>query len=229
MVDLPEGSYVRLSVKDTGCGMDRRTLDQIFDPFFTTKVPGEATGLGLSVVHGIVTNHGGSIRVYSEQGKGTAFHMYFPAAETVPEATPKAVSGDSRQRSEHILYVDDEEGLVLLASRLLKRLGYRVSGYVDASLALEEFRRRPGEFDAVVTDLSMPRMSGFDLAEQVLAIRPNIPVVISSGYLRPEDQDIARRIGVHQLIQKPYTVEQLEKTFDLYFDRATASAEPPQP
>ena len=228
MLDLPEGSYVQLSVKDTGCGMDRRTLDQIFDPFFTTKGPGEGTGLGLSVVHGIITNHGGSIRVYSERGKGTAFHMYFPAAEAVREAAPKAAPTGSRQRSEHILYVDDEEGLVLLAIRLLKRLGYRVTGFVDPSLALEEFRRRPTEFDAVVTDLSMPQMSGFDLAEQILAIRPGTPVVISSGYVRPEDQENARRIGVYQLIQKPYTLEQLEKTFDLYFVRATAPADLPQ-
>jgi len=208
--------------------MDRRTLDQIFDPFFTTKGPGEGTGLGLSVVHGIITNHGGSIRVYSERGKGTAFHMYFPAAEAVREAAPKAAPTGSRQRSEHILYVDDEEGLVLLAIRLLKRLGYRVTGFVDPSLALEEFRRRPTEFDAVVTDLSMPQMSGFDLAEQILAIRPGTPVVISSGYVRPEDQENARRIGVYQLIQKPYTLEQLEKTFDLYFVRATAPADLPQ-
>ncbi len=225
-LNLREGDYVQFSVIDSGCGMNRHTLDQIFDPFFTTKAPGEGTGLGLSVVHGIITNHGGSIRVYSEVGKGTAFHLYFPAAETLPELARKTEHGRSRQRSEHILYVDDEEGLVLLATRLLKPLGYQVTSYVDAPLALEEFRRRPAEFDAVVTDLSMPKMSGFELAEQILATRSDIPVVVSSGYVKPEDQEMARQIGIHQLIQKPYTLEQLERTLDRFFERAGRPGEP---
>ena len=228
LIDIPEGDYVQLTVRDTGCGMDRRTLDRIFDPFFTTKAPGEGTGLGLSVVHGIITNHGGAIRVYSERGKGTVFHLYFPAAQVaMPEAAQKAGPAGARQRNEHVLYVDDEEGLVLLATRLLKRLGYRVTGFTSPNLALDAFRGNPAEFDAVVTDLSMPHLSGFDLAEQILAIRPDIPVIVSSGYVRAEDQENAKRIGVHQMIQKPYTLEQLQETFDLYFARATAPAESP--
>ena len=221
---LPEGEYVRLSVGDNGCGMDRRTLDQIFDPFFTTKGPGEGTGLGLSVVHGIITNHGGAIQVYSEPGKGTAFHLYFPATEEMAVSAPKVSNGIHRKRTERILYVDDDGGLVFLATRMLERLGYRVFGYVDANLALTDFRSRPGEFDFVVSDLSMPRMSGFDFAQEILAIRKDIPVVISTGYMRPEDQEKARAMGIYKMIQKPHTLELLRQTLDEVFERVATPA-----
>jgi PAS domain S-box-containing protein len=218
-MDLPLGNYIRLSVSDNGCGMDRRTLDQIFDPFFTTKAPGEGTGLGLSVVHGIMTNHGGTIRVYSEPGKGTAFHLYLPASEGTPEIATKVANGVYRGGNEHILYVDDDEGLVFLGTRMLKRLGYRVTGYTDASVALAEFRARPQEFDFVVSDLSMPRMSGLEFAQEILAIRSDIPVVISTGYIRPEDQEKAQAVGVYKLIQKPHTLEHLQQTLAQVFER----------
>jgi PAS domain S-box-containing protein len=219
-MDLPQGNYVRLSVSDNGCGMDRRTLDQIFDPFFTTKAPGEGTGLGLSVVHGILSSHGGTIRVYSEPGRGTAFHLYFPASEGALETTGKVANGAHRGGNQHILYVDDDEGLVFLGTRMLKRLGYRVTGHVDASLALAEFRASPQEFDFVVSDLSMPRMSGLEFAQGILAIRPDIPVVISTGYIRPEDQEKAQAVGVLKLIQKPHTMEHLQQTLAQVFERA---------
>jgi CheY-like chemotaxis protein len=227
LLGVPQGDYVGLTVRDTGCGMNRRTVDQIFDPFFTTKGPGEGTGLGLSVVHGIISNHGGAIQVYSEVGKGTAFHLYFPTAEGTVEAAPNAAKEISRRRNERILYLDDDEHLVFLAKRMLERLGYRISGYTDATIALDEFRSRPREFDFVVTDLSMPRMSGFDFAEQVLAIRQDIRVVISSGYVRPEDQERARSMGIHKLIQKPHTMDMLQQTFDEAFARTPSSAELP--
>jgi CheY-like chemotaxis protein len=206
--------------------MDLHILDQIFDPFFTTKGPGEGTGLGLSVVHGIVTQHDGAIRVESELGKGTTFHLYFPASPDTPASVAKIADRATREgRNEHILYVDDDEDIVFLAARTLKRLGYRVSGYGDATLALEEFRARPREFDAVVTDLSMPRMSGLDFAQQVLETRPDIPVVISSGCVRPEDEERAQRIGIHRLILKPNTLEQLQRDLDQLFEHATAATD----
>jgi CheY-like chemotaxis protein len=208
-----------LSVSDNGCGMNRRTLDRIFDPFFTTKAPGEGAGLGLSVVQGIMTNHGGTIRVYSEPGKGTAFHLYFPATEAAAVDAPAAVNGVHRGENEHILYVDDDEGLVFLATRMLKRLGYRVTGYTDASVALAEFRSRPREFDFVVSDLSMSRMSGLEFAQEILAARADIPVVIFTGYVRPEDREKAKAIGVYKLIQKPHTMEQLQQAFAQVFAR----------
>ncbi len=223
--DMRDGQYVQFTVQDNGCGMDRNTLDRIFDPFFTTKGPGKGTGLGLSVVHGIMTSHGGAIRVYSEKGRGTAFHLYFPVAASAVEAEPTINPAKTRQRSEHILYLDDEEGLVILATRLLKRLGYKVTGFTNPNLALDEFRSRPGEFDAVVTDLSMPQLSGFDFAIQILRIRPEIPVIVSSGYVKEEDQEIAAGIGIYEMIQKPYTLEQLEQAFDRYFERLAAPAD----
>jgi PAS domain S-box-containing protein len=213
---LPAGSYVRLYVSDNGCGMDRATQARIFDPFFTTKAPGEGTGLGLAVVHGIMKNHDGGIAVYSEPGSGTAFRLFFPAAgaaATAPEVTTPA----ERERTENILYVDDEEGLVLLITRSLARLGYKVSGETDPVRAVELFRSNPNAYDAVVTDLAMPQLSGFDLASQILAVRPHIPIVMTSGFVRPEDQERAQKMGLQDLILKPDTVEQLGRTLDRVF------------
>ncbi|HET7105289.1 MAG TPA: PAS domain S-box protein [Candidatus Acidoferrum sp.] len=206
---LEEGKYLRLFVSDDGCGMDRATMNRIFDPFFTTKKQGEGTGLGLSVVHGIVTTHGGAISVTSEPGEGTAFHLFFPIATEAVEALTEAPKESSQPRSEHILYVDDEEALVFLATRLLERRGYRVSGFTSAVTALNQFRESPLEFDAVVTDLSMPGMSGFDLTEGIHQIRADIPVILTSGYLQAEDQQRAEILGIQETIQKPATAEKL--------------------
>jgi PAS domain S-box-containing protein len=165
--ELHEGSYVCLSVADNGCGMDRATLDRVFDPVFTTKPVGQGTGLGLSVVHCIVASHGGTVTAYSQPGEGTSFVLYFPAASGTASAPAPAVAPPvERGRHENILYVDDEEGLVMLGTVFLQRLGYQVAGHVDATAALYDFRCRPEFFAAVVTDLSMPRMTGFDLAPE---------------------------------------------------------------
>jgi CheY-like chemotaxis protein/two-component sensor histidine kinase len=224
-LNLSAGGYVHLKVSDNGCGMDRATSDRIFDPFFTTKGPAEGTGLGLSVVHGIIKNHGGAISVYSEAGRGTAFHLYFPAsgnavasAEPAPEIQPG--------RSEHILYVDDDDALVVLVTRMLQRLGYRVSGHTGATRALEQFRSSPRDFDAVVTDLSMPGMSGFEFARELLATRPDTPIIMTSGYVRPEDQEKALTMGLRDLILKPDTIEQLGRTLDRIFQHEHSPDKP---
>jgi PAS domain S-box-containing protein len=206
---LEEGKYLRLFVGDDGCGMDRTTMNRIFDPFFTTKKQGEGTGLGLSVVHGIVTSHGGAIAVTSQPGEGTAFHLYFPIATEAAEVSAVAPKESTQARSEHILYVDDEEALVFLATRLLERRGYRVSGFTNAVTALNQFREDPADFDAVVTDLSMPGMSGFELTVGVHQIRADIPVVLTSGYLQAEDQQKAESLGIRETIQKPATADKL--------------------
>ncbi|MGB9405166.1 MAG: CHASE3 domain-containing protein [Candidatus Acidiferrales bacterium] len=226
--DLQAGRYVHCSVSDNGCGMDRATVDRIFDPFFTTKGPGEGTGLGLSVVHGIIKNHGGAISVYSEPGRGTAFHLYFPASGNAVGSAPESPCEAEPAQNEHVLYVDDDEALVDLVTRVLGRLGYRVSGYTDAARALEKFRSSPQDFDAVVTDLSMPGMSGFEFAGEVLAARPDTPIVMTSGYVRPEDQEEALRMGLRDLILKPDTIEQLGRTLDQVFhhDRTSAKSVP---
>jgi CheY-like chemotaxis protein len=212
--DLHEGRYARLSVSDNGCGMDKATLERIFDPFFTTKPAGQGTGLGLSTVHGIMRGHEGAVTVYSQPGKGSTFRLYFPAVgddAAEVETPPREVA---RGRGERVLYVDDEDTLVRLATRILRRLGYEITGHTDPAEALQAFRSRPHDFDVVVTDLSMPGMSGFDLARGLLEIRPETPVVMTSGYLRPEDQETASRIGIRALILKPNTVEELGLVLD---------------
>ncbi|MGH9501260.1 MAG: ATP-binding response regulator [Terriglobales bacterium] len=206
---LVPGDYVRLSVEDNGPGMDKKTMARVFEPFFTTKAQGRGTGLGLAIVYGIMKEHLGEVTVHSEVGKGTVFNLYFPVAEgALPEVQP-ATETPTQGRGQRILYVDDEEPLVLLVPRILKRLGYEVSGFTDPLEALRALRKDPADFHAVVTDLSMPSMSGTDLALEVLQICPNLPVILTTGYVRPEDQEFARRAGVREVILKPDTIEQL--------------------
>jgi len=208
--ELRVGRYVHLSISDSGCGMDRVTLARVFDPFFTTKAQGQGTGLGLSVVHGIMKAHGGAVTVYSEPGRGTIFHLYFPAvADGETAETQKPAVPVPKGNGERILYVDDEEPLVYLTTQVLGRLGYKVSGFVEAESALRCFLEDPDQFDAVITDLAMPRLSGRDLAAKFLQIRPDVPVILATGYIRPEDTEGARRLGVRDLVLKPNTVEEL--------------------
>ena len=215
--NLNAGRYVRLYVGDDGCGMDRATMNRIFDPFFTTKKQGEGTGLGLSVVHGIVSSQNGAISVTSHVGEGTAFHLYFPVATEQLEQRPEPPAETPRRHHEHILYVDDEEALVFLATRMLERHGYRVSGFTDAVSALKEFRAHPLDYDVVVTDLSMPRMSGFEFTEELRRIRSDVPVVLTSGYLQAEDQEKAEDLGIRELIQKPATANLLAGALERIF------------
>ncbi|MDY6944609.1 MAG: ATP-binding protein [Pseudomonadota bacterium] len=216
---LKAGRYLRLSVSDTGSGMDSATLDRVFDPFFTTKPVGRGTGLGLSVVEGIMRSHDGSVLVTSEPGRGTTFRLYFPAVDaSLPAGTQRApVDSSGAQahgRGRRVMYIDDEEALVYLMTRVLQKSGYRVTGFSDAEQALEALRDRPGEFDVIVTDLSMPGMSGFHVARAVQTIRDDLPVVITSGYVRSEDRQTAREIGVRDLVLKPDTVEELARVLE---------------
>jgi CheY-like chemotaxis protein/two-component sensor histidine kinase len=220
--DLKAGRYVRISVADDGCGIDREIIRQIFDPFFTTKPPGQGTGLGLSVVHGIMRSHGGAVTVYSDPGRGTEFRLYFPALEGTIESTTVQRPETDRQRRERVLYVDDEEALIFLMTRALGRLGYKVSGYSDPQEALREFRSRPSDFDVAITDFSMPRMPGFEFARELLAVAPGLPIVVMSGYVRPEDQEAAQRAGIREFIPKGDSVEHLSRTLDeLFRDQVT--------
>jgi CheY-like chemotaxis protein len=206
--EIPEGRYVRVSVSDNGSGIDLETMPRIFEPFFTTKLKGKGTGLGLSVAHGIMLEHGGAISAYSETGIGSAFRLYFPATTeslTVREDALVTPNG----HGEKILYIDDEEALVFLADRVLQQLGYQVTTYVDPAEALREFRRNPEKYDAVVSDVSMPGMSGFRLAQEMRAINGTIPLILTSGYVRQEDREQAVRLNVTEIILKPNTIDAL--------------------
>jgi PAS domain S-box-containing protein len=220
LAGLVPGRYVVLTVKDNGCGMDRATLERAFDPFFTTRVTGGGTGLGLSIVHGLMKGHSGAAVVSSEVGRGTIFRLYFPATEELPPAITEVRPAARRSRSERILIVDDEEAIVLLVPDILTRLGYRPTALADPREALTLFRKAPDAFDALVTDVSMPGMSGFELAREVLAIRPGLPVIVTSGYVRPEYEQEAAGIGVAEIIRKPDTVDQLAEALDRIFTKS---------
>jgi PAS domain S-box-containing protein len=213
---LHEGRYVCLTISDDGCGMDRATLDRVFDPFFTTKPVGQGTGLGLSVVHGIVNSYDGAISVYSQPGQGTSFLLYFPASgASRSDAAPLVAQPASRAvHNENILFIDDEEALVTLGTLFLERLGYHITGHIDALAAIAEFRANPNRFAAVVTDLSMPRISGFEVARQILSIRPDVPIILASGFVRPEDEQQAASIGIRRVLLKPSTIDVMAQTLD---------------
>ena len=222
---LHEGRYVCLTISDDGCGMDRATLERVFDPFFTTKPVGQGTGLGLSVVHGIVNSYDGAISVYSQPGQGTSFLLYFPASVTAASDASPVVAQPVHKaaHNENLLFIDDEEPLVMLGTRFLERLGYRVTGHVDAIAAIADFRADPNRFAAVITDLSMPRISGFEVARQILSIRPDIPIVLASGYVRPEDEQQAASIGIRRVLLKPSTIDVMAQTLDEVLTAAQAA------
>ena len=194
--DLKPGSYVVLSVIDRGEGMDAATLGRVFEPFFTTKRPGEGTGLGLSVVHGIVHSHGGGIEVKSALNEGTTFRAYFPAAAATEESLPEARALEAARGGEHVLIVDDEAAIVDLLQRMLEQRGFRVTAFNSSEAALQGFRADPDGFDAIITDQTMPRMSGVELARAVHELRPALPIVLTTGYVddaahRERGRDIA--------------------------------------
>ena len=208
IADTRPGRYVRITVTDTGAGMDESVLEHIFEPFFSTKPSGQGTGLGLSVVHGIVKSHDGTVTVQSKPGKGTVFRVYLPDAPAKASArvAAPAPAVSAAPHGARVLYVDDEEPLVALATRWLGRLGYQVTGMSDSMQALETFRARPHDFDAVISDISMPGLTGLELIKEVRAIRDDVIVVMSSGYLKDEDRQRAKELGAVDLVLKPQSM-----------------------
>ncbi len=200
--DLTTGRYLRLTFSDTGTGIPEEIRDRIFDPFFTTKDHSKGTGLGLAVVHGIVRRIGGAITVYSETGKGTTFNIFLPVADTdeAPQAPLETVPprGDER-----ILFVDDEPAVADTSKRILESLGYQVEIRTDSHEALELFKTQPNAFDLIITDMTMPEMTGDRLAEAVLDVRPNIPVILCTGFSATIDEIKAKAIGVRAFVAKP--------------------------
>lgn len=207
--DLRPGNYVQLSVSDTGCGMDRATLERIFDPFFTTKPVGQGTGLGLAVVHGIMKSHDGGISVYSQPGEGTTFHLYFPVIES--EAVIHQIESKPipRGHGERILFVDDEVMLASLGKRVLELLGYSVTAKTNPLEALAAVRAEPDAFALVITDLTMPGMDGAKLGSKLLLLRPQLPIIITTGYSRIITDERAAEMGFRLLLHKPSTARML--------------------
>jgi PAS domain S-box-containing protein len=205
--DLREGKYLRLSISDTGCGMDRCTQERIFEPFFTTKSPGEGTGLGLTTVYGIVKEHGGAISVYSEPGSGTVFNIYLPAVESVAAKSPIHPDSIPKGRGQRILFVDDEETLADLGKKRLERLGYEVTVHTNSIEALRTFQESPGQYDLLISDYTMPGMNGADLAKNVLEARSEMPVILITGYSTTINPEIIASIGIREMLMKPVTAQ----------------------
>jgi len=212
------GQHIKLTVSDTGAGMSEAVLQRIFEPFFTTKPVGQGTGLGLSVVHGIMRAHQGSVRVESNPGKGSSFTLYFPVPSHITQrnaavlATPKTPASKMAGAGQKVMYVDDDEALVFLVRRLLTRRGYTVSTFTNPKLALETLRVDPTHADLLVTDFNMPGYSGVDLIRDVALILPKLPTALASGYVTPEIERDALAAGAKALIHKPNDIEELCNT-----------------
>ena len=209
--DMAPGAYACLTVADTGMGMNKETREKIFNPFFTTKENGKGTGLGLSVVHGIVAGMKGAIQVYSEPGKGTEFHVYLPVIKKTLEERDTLTPDPIPVGNESILLVDDEQAIITMEQQVLERLGYRVTARTGSIEALEAFRAGPDRFDLVLTDMAMPNLSGDKLAAELIRIRPDIPILICTGFSETMTEEKIQSIGIRGLVLKPIIVKDLAK------------------
>ena len=205
------GQHVKLSVHDTGCGIDADTLQRVFEPFFTTKPVGQGTGLGLAVVHGVMRTHKGTVDVQSTLGAGSVFTLYFPIAEglCIAAPAPAAKPVEIRGMGKRVMYVDDDEALVFLVKRALTRKGYEVTTFTDPRVAVATLRAQPMAFDLVVTDYNMPGYSGLELLREAHVIRPELPVALASGYVTAEIESDALAAGARALIHKPNDVDEM--------------------
>ncbi len=209
--ELKPGTYACLTVADNGAGIPSDLLGKIFEPYYTTKDSGQGTGIGLAVVHGIITNHGGVVTAASQIGEGSTFRVYLPIVRG-------AVQSEGRDRtekptgSESILLVDDEKALQDIGEKMLRHLGYRVVAVGGSTEALELFRRSPKAFDLVITDMTMPHMTGEELARELLAIRAGLPIILCSGYSEKIKPENVRQLGIRDYLLKPLTIEQLAVT-----------------
>jgi len=215
--DLTPGAYVEVSIKDTGCGMDAATKSRIFEPFFTTKERGQGTGLGLAVVHGIVQSLGGAITVSSEPDRGTTFTVFLPKIAREEEAQPE-MAQEVAGGTERVLFVDDEEMLVEIAREILGRLGYEVVATTDASEALRIFSAEPHRFHCVITDYTMPKATGVGLAKDLITMRPNIPIILCTGYTEMISRDEARALGIREFVMKPLVKREIAETIRRVLD-----------
>ena len=209
---LEKGSYVKLTVRDTGHGIDEAVQERIFEPFFTTKEKTEGTGMGLAVVHGILEESGGAIAVQSSLGKGTQFELFFPVIEGQPCTQDSGILPDLKKGEGHILFVDDEEDLVEMAEKILSFLGYTVAGYTSSKEALEFFRTHADSIDLVITDQTMPGMTGLEFSKRLLEIKKGMPIILCTGYSAVVSEDTAKQAGVREFVMKPLGVHQLSDT-----------------
>lgn len=204
------GPYVVLTVSDTGHGMDQSTIERIFEPFFTTKEVGKGTGMGLSIIYGLVKDYNGFIRVESEPGKGSTFQVYFPALQQPQvEQEKQEDAGPIPTGTERIMLIDDEEALVSMYNRLLERLGYTVTTFSNGRTALEAFQSAPEDVDLILSDQAMPGLAGADMAREILATKPNFPIVLLTGFSSAVSEEEALNMGIKKYMRKPVDMAEL--------------------
>jgi len=218
-IGMKYGPHVHLRVSDQGVGMEPAVLERIFEPYFTTKEPGKGTGLGLSVIHGIVKNHGGHIRVNSSPGHGTTFDVYLPIIEETEIEDETDAEVKDAHGTEHIMVVDDEETIVTMERKILERLGYRVTSNTDSIEALREFTDHPEMYDLVITDMTMPHMTGDLLAKKMLDIKPTLPVILCTGFNERISEEKALELGIAKFVMKPVITDELTDAIRTALDK----------
>jgi CheY-like chemotaxis protein len=220
---LSPGRYLLLAIADTGHGISPEIIERIFDPYFTTKEKDVGTGLGLSVVQRIVKKHGGNVRVFSEPGKGTTFHVLIPVLEG-GETVPVETRLDIPKGTGRILFVDDEAPITDIGMRMLRRQGYDVEMKTSSLEALECFNARPYDFDLLITDMTMPHVRGDALARAVMAIRPEMPVIVCTGHSDMIDDEKAGEMGIRAVLKKPVGMSEMARAvYDILFGENRAS------
>ncbi|MDY6987588.1 MAG: response regulator [Thermodesulfobacteriota bacterium] len=222
--DIEPGPYIKLSVTDTGHGMTPEVLNRIFDPFFTTREIGAGTGMGLSVVHGIVKSCGGAVTAYSEPGKGSTFSVYLPVIERQEKPGPRPEE-PAPTGTERILFIDDEATLANMGKQMLESLGYEVTTRTDGTEALELFKSQPDRFDLVITDMTMPKMTGAELAPELMRIRPDIPVILCTGFSAKMDEEKSKAMGIRAFVPKPALKLDMAKNVRRVLDSQKATEE----
>ena len=210
-LQVDPGRYLVLEVSDTGYGMNQSVLERIFDPYFTTKKPGEGTGLGLSIVHGILKTHGGRITVYSEPGKGSTFRVYLPTVKPEIATAENFAKGAVPGGNELVMLVDDELEILRMEEQMLQRYGYRIASYTTGEAALQAFRAEPRNYDLIITDMTMPQMTGAQLVQKLLKIRGDIPVILCTGFSELINEKKAKEIGVKKYLMKPVSTSELAR------------------
>ncbi|MBW2706697.1 MAG: response regulator, partial [Deltaproteobacteria bacterium] len=221
-VGMKVGKHIELLVKDSGHGMNPQVIERIFEPYYTTKEQGKGTGLGLSVIHGIVKNHGGDITVSSQPGKGSSFKVYLPIIDEVEEETQTDEPLIEINGKERILLIDDEQQIIDIERQILERLGYTVTSTTDSQEALEEFASQPDHFDLVITDMTMPKMTGDQLAQRMMDIKPQIPVILCTGFNETISEEKALAMGIDKFVMKPVVKEELASTIRKVLDNRHA-------
>jgi CheY-like chemotaxis protein len=221
--DMTPGWYACLSVADTGTGMEKTVTEKIIDPFFTTKETGKGTGMGLSVVHGIVKRLNGGVQVFSRPGKGTRIHVYFPLENTGPAPDEDDSDEPVQGGTEHVLLVDDEDSIIMMERQMLERLGYRVTPCAGSSQALDVFRAGPDQFDLLITDMAMPGMTGESLVRELCRIRPELPVLLCTGYSDAISEEKAAFMGIKGFLFKPVEKKDLAQKIREVLDKPNLS------